>query len=45
MPSLASRVMAALEPSIIVVLAVIVMVIIGAVLSPMMTMYEGLDNL
>lgn len=37
--------MAALEPLIIIVLAVIVMVIIGAVLSPMMTMYEGLDNL
>lgn len=38
-------VMAALEPLIIVVLAVIVMVVIGAVLSPMMTMYEGMDNL
>ena len=37
--------MAALEPLIIIVLAVIVMVIIGAVLAPMMTMYEGLDNL
>lgn len=37
--------MAALEPLIIIVLAVIVMVIIGAVLSPMMTMYQGLDNL
>ncbi len=37
--------MAALEPLIIIVLAVIVMVIIGAVLSPMMAMYEGLDNL
>lgn len=37
--------MAALEPLIIIVLAAIVMVIIGAVLSPMLTMYEGLDNL
>ncbi len=37
--------MAALEPLIIIVLAAIVMVIIGAVLAPMMTMYEGLDNL
>lgn len=37
--------MAALEPLIIIVLAAIVMVIIGAVLSPMMAMYEGLDNL
>ncbi len=37
--------MAALEPLIIIILAVIVMVIIGAVLAPMMTMYEGLDNI
>lgn len=37
--------MAALEPMIIIILALIVMVIIGAVLAPMMTMYEGLDNL
>ena len=37
--------MAALEPLIIIVLAVIVMTIVGAVLAPMMTMYEGLDNL
>lgn len=37
--------MAALEPLIIIVLAAIVMVIIGAVLAPMVTMYEGLDNL
>lgn len=37
--------MAALEPLIIIVLALIVMVIIGAVLSPMLSMYEGLDNL
>ena len=37
--------MAALEPLIIIILAVVVMVIIGAVLSPMLTMYEGLDNL
>lgn len=37
--------MAALEPIIIIVLAVLVMGIIGAVLAPMMSMYEGLDNL
>lgn len=37
--------MAALEPLIIIVLALIVMVIIGAVMSPMLSMYEGLDNL
>lgn len=37
--------MAALEPLIIVVLAAIVIVIIGAVLSPMLSMYQGLDNL
>ena len=37
--------MAALEPIIIIVLAVIVMVIIGSVLAPMLTMYEGLENL
>ena len=37
--------MAALEPLIIIVLAAIVGTIIGAVLAPMMTMYQGLDNL
>lgn len=37
--------MAALEPIIIIVLAVVVMVIIGSVLAPMLTMYEGLENL
>lgn len=37
--------MAALEPLIIIVLAAIVGTIVGAVLAPMMTMYEGLDNL
>lgn len=37
--------MAALEPLIIIVLAAIVGIIIGAVLAPMMTMYEELDNL
>lgn len=37
--------MAALEPLIIIVLAVIVIGIIGAVLAPMMSMYDGLDNL
>lgn len=37
--------MAALEPLIIVVLAGIVIVLIGACMAPMLTMYEGLDNL
>lgn len=37
--------MAALEPMIIIILAVIVIGIIGAVLAPMLSMYEGLDNL
>lgn len=37
--------MAALEPMIIVVLAGIVIVIIGACMAPMTAMYEGLDNL
>ncbi len=37
--------MAALEPMIIIVLAAIVCVLLGAVLAPMMTMYEALDNL
>ena len=37
--------MAALEPMIIIVLAAVVGTIVGAVLAPMMTMYEGLNNL
>lgn len=37
--------MAAMEPMIILVLAAIVGVLIAAVLSPMMKMYEALDNL
>lgn len=37
--------MAALEPMIIIILAAVVGTIIGAVLAPMMTMYEGLNNL
>lgn len=37
--------MAALEPMIIVVLAGIVIVILGACMAPMLTMYEALDNL
>ncbi|MBQ4531086.1 MAG: type II secretion system F family protein [Lachnospiraceae bacterium] len=37
--------MAALEPLIIIVLAGLVGTILGSVMMPMMTMYEGLDNL
>lgn len=37
--------MAAMEPLIIIVLAAIVCVLIAAVMSPMMTMYNALDNL
>jgi type IV pilus assembly protein PilC len=37
--------LAAMEPAIIMVLAVIVIILIGACLAPMMTMYEALDNL
>lgn len=37
--------MAAMEPMIIIVLAVIVGGLIAAVMAPMMTMYEALDNL
>jgi len=37
--------MDAMQPMIILVLAVIVCGILGAVMAPMMTMYEGLDNL
>ncbi len=37
--------MAALEPMIIVVLAVIVGVLVGAVVSPMLSLYQGLENL
>ena len=36
---------AAMEPMIIVVMAVIVGVLIAAIMSPMLTMYQGLDNL
>lgn len=39
------QVMAAVEPLIIVVLALIVGVIVGAVMLPMMNMYAALDNL
>lgn len=38
-------VMAALEPMIIIVMAVIVIFLIAAVMAPMMSMYSGLDNL
>ncbi len=37
--------MAALEPLIIVVLALIVIVLLGACMAPMLTMYEALDSL
>ena len=37
--------MAMLEPLIIIVLAAIVGVLIGAVMAPMLAMYQGLDNL
>lgn len=37
--------MAALEPMIIILLAAVVGTILGAVMAPMLTMYEGLDNL
>ena len=37
--------MAAMEPMIIIVLAAIVGVLIGAVMAPMLSMYQGLDNL
>lgn len=39
------QVMAAVEPMIIIVLALIVGVIVGAVMLPMMNMYSALDNL
>lgn len=38
-------VMAALEPMIIIVMALMVVVLIGAVMAPMMSLYSGLDNL
>lgn len=38
-------VMAALEPMIILVLAVIVVVIVAAIMSPMIAMYSGMENL
>ena len=37
--------MAALEPAIIVILAVIVGVLVGAVVAPMLSLYQGLENL
>ena len=37
--------MAAMEPMIIIVLAGIVGLLIGAVMAPMVTMYSALDNL
>lgn len=37
--------MAAMEPMIIVILAAVVCVILGACMAPMLTLYEGLDNL
>lgn len=37
--------MAAMEPMIIIVLAVVVGGLIAAVMAPMMTMYEALDSL
>ena len=37
--------MAAMEPMIIIVLAVVVGGLVGAVMAPMMSMYQGLDNL
>ena len=40
-----ATVMAAMEPLIIVVLAVIVLVLISACMAPMLTMYEALDSM
>lgn len=37
--------MAALEPMIILVMAAVVIVLVAAVMSPMMAMYSGIDNL
>lgn len=37
--------MAALEPMIIVVLAAVVLVMVGACMAPMLTMYQAMDNL
>ena len=37
--------MAAMEPMIIIVLAAVVCVILAAIMSPMLTMYDALDNL
>ena len=39
------QVMAAIEPLVIVVMALVVGLIVGAVMMPMMTMYDALDNL
>ena len=38
-------VLAALEPMIIVLLAGVVVLILGAVMAPMLAMYNGLDNM
>lgn len=40
-----ATVMAAMEPMIIVVLAAIVLVLVGACMAPMLTMYEALDEM
>lgn len=40
-----ATVMAAMEPMIIVVLAVIVLVLVAACMAPMLTMYDALDNM
>jgi type IV pilus assembly protein PilC len=37
--------MAALEPAIIIVLAAIVIVLLGACMAPMLTMYDALNSL
>lgn len=37
--------MAAMEPMIIIAMALVVGVLIGAVMSPMISLYQGLDNL
>ncbi len=37
--------MAAMEPMIIIVLAGVVVIILGAIMAPMMTMYDALDNM
>ncbi len=37
--------MAAMEPAIIIILALIVGFLVLSIMAPMMSMYEGLDNL